>query len=391
MTSKHQSEIKLDRRLRLGMVGGGQGAYFGIVHRVAARLDDHYEFVAGALSSDPQRAADSARELRLDPTRSYSDYREMARLEAMRDDGIDAVAIVTPNHLHAPIATAFLEAGIHVICDKPLAVSVEEALALQILSRSTGKLLAITYTYSGYPMVRHARELVTSGELGEIRFINVEYVQEWLAEPVEQRGNKQAEWRTDPERSGPGGCLGDIGTHAYHIAAFVSGMLPSELSADVVTMVPGRRLDDHVQVMLRYPSGARGTLVTSQIATGEGNALRLRMYGTKASLSFDQEHPDFLWYTPLNGNTTRLTKGRVHSSSGDHATRFPAGHPQGFFEAFAQLYRDAALQIAAMIDHRSIPECSKLLTTVDDGVEGMKFIAAALRSSANGGVRTAID
>ena len=381
----------MDRRLRLGMVGGGLGAYIGGVHRLAARLDDCYEFVAGALSSDPQRAAESGRELRLDPTRSYSDYREMARLEARREDGIDVVAIVTPNHLHAPIATAFLEAGIHVICDKPLTVSLEEALALQCLSRSSGKLLAVTYTYSGYPMVRHAKDLVASGELGEIRFIHVEYVQDWLAEPVEQLGNKQAEWRTDPKRSGPGGCLGDIGTHAYHLAAFVTGILPSELSADVVAMVPGRKLDDHVQVMLRYPSGARGILLASQIATGEGNALRLRVYGTKASVSFDQEHPDFLWYTPLNGNTIRLTKGRAHSPSGDHATRFPAGHPEGYFEAFAQLYRDAALQIGAMLEGRSVPESSKLLTTVDDGIEGMKFILAALRSSENGSVRVLLD
>jgi predicted dehydrogenase len=377
----------MDRRLRLGMVGGGLGAYIGGVHRLAARMDDCYEFVAGALSSDPERAADSGRELRLDPTRSYSDYREMARLEAQREDGIDVVAIVTPNHLHAPIATTFLEMGIHVICDKPLTVSLEEALALQGLSRSSGKLLAVTYTYSGYPMVRHAKDLVASGELGEIRFIHVEYVQDWLAEPVEQLGNKQAEWRTDPKRSGPGGCLGDIGTHAYHLAAFVTGILPSELSADVVAMVPGRKLDDHVQVMLRYPSGARGILLASQIATGEGNALRLRVYGTKASVSFDQEHPDFLWYTPLNGNTIRLTKGRAHSPSGDHATRFPAGHPEGYFEAFAQLYRDAALQIGAMLEGRSVPESSKLLTTVDDGIEGMKFILAALRSSENGSVR----
>jgi predicted dehydrogenase len=381
----------MDRRLRLGMVGGGLGAYIGGVHRLAARMDDCYEFVAGALSSDPERAADSGRELRLDPTRSYSDYREMARLEAQREDGIDVVAIVTPNHLHAPIATTFLEMGIHVICDKPLTVSLEEALALQGLSRSSGKLLAVTYTYSGYPMVRHAKDLVASGELGEIRFIHVEYVQDWLAEPVEQLGNKQAEWRTDPKRSGPGGCLGDIGTHAYHLAAFVTGILPSELSADVVAMVPGRKLDDHVQVMLRYPSGARGILLASQIATGEGNALRLRVYGTKASVSFDQEHPDFLWYTPLNGNTIRLTKGRAHSPSGDHATRFPAGHPEGYFEAFAQLYRDAALQIGAMLEGRSVPESSKLLTTVDDGIEGMKFILAALRSSENGSVRVLLD
>ncbi|WP_230417454.1 Gfo/Idh/MocA family protein [Paraburkholderia polaris] len=380
----------MDRRLRLGMVGGGQGGYIGAAHRLAARLDDCYDFVAGALSSDPQRAAESGRVLRLDPARSYADYREMARVEAQREDGIDAVVVVTPNHLHAPVTTAFLEAGIHVICDKPLAMSLEEALQMQALAQSTGKLLAVTYTYSGYAMVRHAKEMVAAGELGEVRFVHVEYVQDWLAEPVEQQGNKQAEWRTDPARTGPGGCLGDIGTHAYQLASFVTGMLPSDISADVVAMVPGRRVDDHVQAILRYPSGARGSLFASQIATGEGNALRLRVYGTKASISFDQEHPDFLWYTPLNGNPVWLTKGRAHSPASDHATRIPAGHPEGYFEAFAQLYRDAALQIAAMLERRPIPASSALLTTVEDGVQGMRFIEAALRSSAQAGARVPI-
>jgi predicted dehydrogenase len=373
----------MKRRLRLGMVGGGKGAYIGSTHRLAARIDDCFEFVAGALSSDLLRSIESAQELGLDPARSYVDYREMARAESQRANGIDVVAIVTPNHLHSAIAKEFLNADIHVICDKPLTVSLQEALELQALSRSTGKLFVLTHTYSGYPMVRHAKELVASGELGEIRFIHAEYVQEWLAEPVERSGNRQAEWRTDPARSGPAGCLADIGTHAYHLASYISGVLPSAVSAEVVSMVPKRRLDDHVQAMLRYPSGGRGVLIASQVATGEGNALRLRIYGTKAALSFDQEQPDFLWYTPLNGNTVRLTKGRVHSPAAEHATRLAAGHPQGFMEAFAQLYRDAALRIGALIDGEEIPERSKLLTTVDDGVEGMRFVEAVLRSSAN--------
>ena len=373
----------MNRRLRLGMVGGGKGGYIGPTHRLAARIDDCYELVAGALSSDPLRSVESAHELRLDPARSYVDYRDMARVESQRIDGIDVVAIVTPNHLHAPIAKEFLNAGIHVICDKPLTISLQEALELQALSRSTGMLLVLTHTYSGYPMVRHAKELVSQGELGEIRFLHVEYVQEWLAEAVERSGNRQAEWRTDPERSGPGGCLGDIGTHAYHLASYISGVFPSQVSSEVVAMVPGRRLDDHVQAMLRYPSGGRGVLIASQVATGEGNALRLRMYGSKAAIAFDQEQPDFLWYTPLNGSTVRLTKGRVDSPGAKHATRLGAGHPQGFHEAFAQLYRDAALQISAVIEQKEIPESSKLLTTVDDGIEGMRFVEAVLRSSAN--------
>ncbi|HZZ01399.1 Gfo/Idh/MocA family oxidoreductase [Paraburkholderia sp.] len=369
------------RRLRLGMVGGGQGAFIGAVHRIAARLDDRFELVAGALSSDPQRARASAAEA--DIARSYADWREMARAEAARADGIDAVAIVTPNHLHAPVATAFLEAGIHVICDKPLAISLAEGEALAKLAREKNKLFALTHTYSGYPLVRHARELVEKGELGEIRVVQVEYAQDWLAEPIETSGtNKQAGWRTDPLLAGPAGCLGDIGTHAYHLAAFITGMTPSSLSAELRTFVPGRRIDDHVQAMLRYPNGARGMLWASQVASGAENALRLRVYGTKASLSFDQENPNELWFTPLGGSAERLTRGRVKSAIAAHATRVPPGHPEGYLEAFAQLYKDAASQIEALDSGRALPAESLLLTTVDDGVAGLRFIEAVLASSA---------
>ncbi|MDN7846968.1 Gfo/Idh/MocA family oxidoreductase [Burkholderia multivorans] len=371
-------------RLKLGMVGGGAGGYIGPVHRLAARMDDCYEFVAGALSSHPDRARESGVALGLDPSRCYSDYREMARAESQREDGVDVVAIVTPNDLHAPVATAFLDAGIHVICDKPLGLSLDEAVAMKALSEASGKLLAVTYTYSGYPMVRHAKDLVEEGELGEVRFVHVEYMQDWLSDPVEHRGNKQAEWRTDPRRAGPAGCLGDIGTHAYHLAGFVSGMLPDQIAADICTIVPTRTIDDHVNAMLRYTGGARGCLVASQVAAGEGNALRLRVYGSKASISFDQEQPDYLWFTPVNGNAVRVTKGRARSHAADHATRFPAGHPEGYFEAFAQLYRDAALQIHALNQKQPVPFVSRLLSTVDDGLEGLRFIDAALQSSANG-------
>ncbi|KAE8755492.1 MULTISPECIES: Gfo/Idh/MocA family protein [Paraburkholderia] len=372
------------RRLRLGMVGGGQGAFIGAVHRIAARLDDRFELVAGALSSDPQRAQASAVEAGI--ARSYTDWREMARAEAARDDGIDAVAIVTPNHLHAPVATAFLEAGIHVVCDKPLAISLAEGEALAKLARERNRLFALTHTYSGYPMVRHARELVEQGELGEIRVVQVEYAQDWLAEPIETSGtNKQAGWRTNPLLAGPAGCLGDIGTHAYHLAAFVTGMLPLELSAELHTFVPGRRIDDHVQAMLRYPNGARGMLWASQVASGAENALRLRVYGTKASLAFDQENPNELWFTPLGGSAERLTRGRVKSAIAAHATRVPQGHPEGYLEAFAQLYKDAALQIEALNAGQPLPAESLLLTTVDDGVAGLRFIDAVLASSAADG------
>ncbi|MGF6859013.1 Gfo/Idh/MocA family protein [Paraburkholderia sp. CI3] len=372
------------RRLRLGMVGGGQGAFIGAVHRIAARLDDRFELVAGALSSDSERARASAVEAGI--ARSYADWREMARAEAAREDGIDAVAIVTPNHLHAPVATAFLEAGIHVICDKPLAVSLAEGEALAKLAQSKKRLFALTHTYSGYPLVRHARELVERGELGEIRVVQVEYAQDWLAEPVETGGaNRQAGWRTDPALAGPAGCLGDIGTHAYQLAAFVTGMMPSALSAELHTFVPGRRVDDHVQAMLRYANGARGMLWASQVASGAENALRLRVYGTKAGLAFDQEEPNALWFTPLGGAAERLTRARVNSQVAAHATRVPAGHPEGYLEAFAQLYQDAALQIDALNDGRAPPAESLLLTTVDDGVDGLRFIDAVLKSSAADG------
>ncbi|MDQ7979592.1 Gfo/Idh/MocA family oxidoreductase [Paraburkholderia sp. SARCC-3016] len=371
-------------RLKLGMVGGGQGAFIGAVHRIAARLDDRFELVAGALSSDPQRAQASADEANI--ARSYADWREMARAESTREDGIDAVAIVTPNHLHAPVATAFLEAGIHVICDKPLAVSLAEGEALARLAHEKQRLFALTHTYSGYPMVRHAREMIEAGELGEIRVVQVEYAQDWLAEPVEQSGtNKQAVWRTDPKLSGPAGCLGDIGTHAYHLAGFISGMLPEALAAEVHTFVPGRRVDDHVQAMLRYANGARGMLWASQVASGEENGLRLRVYGTKASIAFEQEAPNELGFTPLGGARRRITRGRAKGAAAANATRVPAGHPEGYLEAFAQLYKDAALQIEALDAGQPLPPQSRLLTTVGDGVEGLRFIDAMLASSAAGG------
>jgi predicted dehydrogenase len=364
----------MTRRLRLGMVGGGEGAFIGAVHRIAARIDDRFELVAGALSSDPQRAASSAAAIGI--ARSYADFREMARTEAAREDGIDAVAIVTPNHLHARIATAFLEAGIHVICDKPLAVSLDEGEALARLAREKGLVFAVTYTYTGYPLVRHARALVQAGALGDVRLVNVEYAQDWLSLPVEHQSNRQAAWRTNPALAGPAGCLGDIGTHAYQLAEYVTGMRPSEVSAELATFVPNRPIDDHVQAMLRYANGARGMLWASQVAAGEENALRLRVYGTKAGLSFDQQNPNELWITPLGGASERITRGRVQSAEALHATRVPAGHPEGYLEAFAQLYTDAASCI-----EQGATQGDGWLTTVDDGVAGLHFIDAVLTSS----------
>nr|WP_315213271.1 Gfo/Idh/MocA family oxidoreductase [uncultured Duganella sp.] len=377
--------MNVQRRLRLGMVGGGDGAFIGAVHRIAGRLDDCYELVAASLSSNPEKAAASAAGLRLVSGRSYADYQEMARAEAARPDGIDAVAIVTPNYLHAPMATAFLEAGIHVICDKPLAISLAEGEALAALARERNKIFALTHVYAGYPMVRHARAMVAAGEIGEIRLVHVEYPQDWLAEAANQSEDYQRNnWHNDPLRAGPNGCLGDIGSHAYHLAGYVSGMLPNEILAELHAFTPGRKLDDHVQVMLRYANGARGMLWSSQMATGCENGLRLRVYGTKASLSFEQENPNELWLTPQGGCAQRLTRGRVRSAAADAATRVPSGHPEGYLEAFAQLYRDAAAQIHAIDAGRAIPALTQGMPDVNDGVAGLKFMDAAMESSRQG-------
>lgn len=375
----------MKRRLRLGMVGGGQGAFIGAVHRLAARMDDHYELLAAALSADPANARSSALALGLDPARAYEDYARMARAEAARSDGIEVVAITTPNHLHAPVARAFLEAGIHVICDKPLALTLAEGEELARLARQQRRLFALTHTYSGYPMVRHARELVAAGELGELRYVQVEYLQDWLANPIPLGQNKQADWRADPARAGRAGCLGDIGTHAYQLAAFITGQLPNALAAELHSFVPGRQLDDHLQVWLRYPRGMRGSLNASQVASGEENRLQIRLYGDKASLIFRQEAPNELWLTPIGGASQRLTRGRVESAAARHASRVPAGHPEGYLEAFAQLYTDAALQIHALAAGEAPPPESLALTTVEDGVAGMRFIETSLASHAADG------
>lgn len=381
----------MNKPLKLGMVGGGQGAFIGGVHRIAARLDGQWQLVAGALSSQPDRAAASAREIGLDPARSYASWQQMAAAEAERPDGIDAVAIVTPNHLHAPVATAFLEAGIDVICDKPLATSLAEARALAALARRRERLLCLTQTYSGYAMVREARALVAAGELGTLRLIQVEYAQDWLTEAIEAQGHKQAAWRCDPALAGPAGALADIGSHAYHLACFVSGLRAEAVCAEQSRLVPGRRLDDHAQAMLRFPGGVRGMLWASQVAAGCENALRLRIWGSRAGLEFAQERPDELLLTPLGGASQRLSRGRASSAEARAATRLPAGHPEGYLEAFAQLYHDAAEQIRARREGRAPDIGSRWLTRAEDGVAGLAFIEAMLASDRAGSAWTALD
>lgn len=370
----------MGKKLKWGMVGGGQGAFIGAVHRMAARLDDRYELLAGALSSRPEKSAASAAEAGIASERSYLHWQEMAECEgALRragQGGIDVVSIVTPNHLHAPVASAFLAQGIHVICDKPLAISLAQAEMLQAQAARSGLVCVLTHTYTGYPMVRHARELVRQGAIGELRLLQVEYAQDWWAGGPAITG--EGAWREDPAMAGPAGTLGDVGVHAYQLAAYVSGVEPSHLAAELSTFGPGRVLDDHVQVMLRYANGARGTLWASQVATGCENALTLRIYGTHAQLRFEQENPNELWLTPQGGAAQRLTRGRVQGQDALHATRIPAGHPEGYIEAFAQLYRDAADRIQAG-GRGSTPE--GLLPDFRDGVMGHRFIQAVLDSS----------
>jgi len=372
-------------RIRLGMVGGGQGAFIGAVHRIAARLDDHFELVAGALASDPLRAKASAKELGIADDRAYGSFETMAKAEAARPDGIEAVAIVTPNHLHAPAATAFLKAGIHVICDKPLTTTVAEAEELAALVTETGKVFVVTHNYTGYPMIRQARAMVANGDLGDIRLCHVEYLQDWLTERLETTGSKQAEWRTDPARSGAGGCIGDIGTHAYNLACFVTGLELDELLAQLSTFVAGRRLDDDVQILLKWKGGARGVLLASQVAVGNQNGLRLRIYGTRGGLEWAQEDPNYLWFTP-HGEQRRLVS-RGGPGAGPEAarvTRVPFGHPEGYLEGFATIYAEAARAIRAA-QAGKLPDPAVMFPTVEDGIAGMKFIEAAVTSSAGGG------
>ena len=371
-------------KIRLGIVGGGIGAFVGSIHRIAARLDDRYELLAGALSSEPKRAADSAAELGIDPRRSYASFEEMAKKEGKLKHGIEAVAIVTPNHLHCAVAKAFLEAGIHVICDKPLSSSLEDAEQIEKIVEGSGLIFAITYNYSGYPMVRHAREMVAAGKLGNIRVIQVEYAQDWLATNIEAEGQKQAAWRTDPTRAGTGGSIADIGTHAFHLAEFISGLEAKSLLADLDTFVAGRSLDDNANILLHYSNGAKGMLWSSQVASGQENTLRIRLFGDKGGLEWAQEDPNYLQYRPLRETRQILTRGGpAVGETAARATRIPAGHPEGFLEGFANLYRDIADMIEASRTGKSL---TTLVPDVTDGVKGVRFVEKAVSSNAAGSI-----
>ena len=371
------------------MIGGGDGAFIGAVHRMAARLDDRWTLIAGAFSSDAGRSRAFGRTLGLGEDRCYGDWRAMAEAEAARPDPIDAVAIVTPNHLHHSPARAFLDAGIAVICDKPLTTRLADALDLAETVARTGIPVVLTHTYSGYAMVRQMRAMVAAGTLGAIRVVQTEYAQDWLARPLP--GNKQAEWRGDPQQAGPGGALGDIATHAYHLATFVLGAAADQVSAETSRFVKGRLLDDDVQLRLRWAGGARGQLWASQVAVGAANGLRLRLYGESGGLEWSQEEPDLLRFAPL-GEPPRLLRrgGPGLSAAAQAATRIPAGHPEGYLEGFAQIYADAADLVSAHRTGQQPPATALDLPGVNAGVDGVRFIEASVRSAASDGRWTAL-
>lgn len=371
-----------NRPIRLGMVGGGQGAFIGGVHRIASRIDGEFELVAGCFSSTPEKSAASGIDLGVAVDRTYADFKQMAIREARLKNGIEVVAIVTPNHVHFAAAREFLKRGIHVICDKPLTSTLPDAKKFVNAVEKSNALFVLTHNYTGYPMARQAREMVESGDLGEIRLVQVEYPQDWLTEAEELGDNKQAAWRTDPKRSGAGGCIGDIGTHAFNLATFVSGLELESVCADLQSFVPDRQLDDNAHVLMRFKGGARGMLWSSQVAPGNENALKLRVYGTKGGLEWSQEDPNYLWFTPFGESKRLITRGG--SNAGDAAnrlTRTPGGHPEGYLEGFANIYAEAARAIKAKRNEENVP-ADVIYPNIYDGLTGMYFIDACVRSSA---------
>lgn len=377
MAIEGRSEI-VDGPIRLGMVGGGKDAFIGGVHRIAARLDGKYELVAGALSSTPERALESGRSLGLAEDRIYSDFKAMSIREARLKNGIEAVAIVTPNHVHFEAAREFLKRGIHVICDKPLTSTLADAKKFVKTAKASDALFVLTHNYTGYPLMRQARQMVAAGELGEIRLVQAEYAQDWMTEPV---SNKQADWRTDPARSGAGGSTGDIGTHAFNLASFVTGLKLESLCADLQSFVPGRAVDDNAHVMMRFQGGARGTLWCSQVAPGNENGLGLRVYGSKGGLEWRQENPNQMWFTPFGECKRLITPGGAGASDAStRLTRIPAGHPEGYLEGFANIYAEAATAILARRNGHDIPAAVQF-PSIEDGLAGVQFVDACVRSS----------
>lgn len=372
------------RKLRYAMVGGGRDAFIGGVHRKAIALDGQIELVAGALSSDPAKARASGADLGLADARNHGDWQALLadELKRLAGERIDFVSIVTPNHVHYPVARAFVEAGFHVVCDKPLVHTREQADALVASVAAQGTVFGVTYNYTGYPMVRQARAMIRAGELGTLRKVVVEYNQGWLASQLEGTGNKQADWRTDPARSGAAGAIGDIGSHAENLVATLTGLEIESLCADLTAHVAGRQLDDDGSLLLRYQGGARGVLIASQISTGLENDLRVRIAGTLGTLEWHQEQPSRLLHLPHDGPLRVLTRGApwLHESA-RRASRLPAGHPEGFIEAFANVYAGVAADIRARLEGRRADPLDADYPRVEDGARGVRFIERTVASA----------
>lgn len=377
----------MKKRLRLGMIGGGQGAFIGAVHRLSARMDDKYEFVAGCLSSTPEKAELSAKELGLDLTRSYPDYKTMAEKESQRDDGIEVVSIVTPNHMHAGPAIEFLNKGIHVICDKPMTATMDDAHELMKAIKASSAHFFLTHNYSGYPVIREMRSLVKNGELGNLRIVKGAYLQGWLGSKEEDTGsNKQAEWRTDPKRSGAAGAVGDIGSHTMHLLEFVTGLKCESVAADLTTFVEGRKLDDDASIMIRMSDNVKGNLSISQIATGQENNFTISIYGEKGALHWSQENPNYARFSKVGQADQIITRGGAIQNENSYAPiRIPPGHPEGYLEGFAQIYSDAA---DIILNHQNKNQLLELLPSGESGLQIMRFINASVNSSNNNSIWT---
>jgi predicted dehydrogenase len=376
------------RKLRMGMVGGGQGSFIGAVHRLAATMDGHVELVAGVFSRDWGNTLATGIQLYLDPARLYRTYEGMIAAESRlpADQRIDFVSIVTPNNAHAAPAIAFLEAGFHVVCDKPLALTLEEAQSIVKAVEKTGLVFALTHNYTAHPLIREARHLFQSGKMGKVRKVIVEYLQDWLVEPQEKRGSKQASWRTNPAESGIGGAMGDIGTHALNLVEYVTGDRVTEICADKSVFLPDRVLDEDMNALLRFEGGGKGMMTISQVATGEENGLRLRAYGSEGSVHWEQENPNYLEIYRHGKPRQTLTRGRSEYLSPEAmaGTRIPWGHPEGYLEAFANIYAGAVEAIRHYIDKDPLPTEKYQFPTVYDGLRGMQFIYKAVESANQG-------
>ena len=371
----------MPRRLRLGMVGGGQGAFIGAVHRIASRIDDRYELVAGCLSSSADKALLSAKEIGIDSNRSYPDFKTMAESEASREDGIQVVSIVTPNHMHASPAIEFIKKGIHVICDKPMTATMEDARELHNVVKNSNAHFFLTHNYSGYPVVREMRRLVKEGAIGDVRVVKGSYLQGWLSKKEEDNGLKQAEWRTDPSRSGVAGAVGDIGSHTMHLLEFVTGLKLESVAADLSIFVKGRKLDDDASILIRMNNNVKGSLWISQVAVGEENNFKVSIYGEKGSLHWAQENPNYATLSSHGELDKIITRGGpIHKDSSMANVRIPPGHPEGYLEGFAQIYTDAADIIQGS---DKVSQLLDVLPSVDDGLHIMKFINASVNSSNN--------